>query len=305
MPEAIPLRSAEKAKAPAAGRARLGYPMAAAPAARCAAPTEDQDPMPDPALLLPAFVAIAAAAGARIAAVREAGFAVIAKGDGSPLTEADLAAEAIIAEGLARHCPGIPVVSEEDAARAAPPEGAAFILVDPLDGTREFLGPTGEFTVNIALVEAGRPLAGVVLAPALGRIWRGAAGIGAATGSLPPGADPAAIAWRPIRARPRPARMTAVASRSHLDKDTEAFLAALPIAEHRAIGSSLKFCLVAEGEADVYPRLAPTMEWDTAAGQAVLEAAGGRVTTPEGAPFRYGKAAAGWRNGPFIAWGAG
>jgi 3'(2'), 5'-bisphosphate nucleotidase len=262
------------------------------------------DPMPDPVSLLPHFVRIAAAAGARICAVREAGFEVIAKGDGSPLTEADLAAEGVIAEGLKAACPAIPVVSEEDAARATPPEEAAFILVDPLDGTREFLGPTGEFTVNIALVAGGRPLAGVVYAPALGRIWQGAVGAGAQAGELAAGADPAGIAWRPIAARKRPAALVAVASRSHLDADTRAFLAALPIAEHRSIGSALKFCLVAEGEADVYPRLAPTMEWDTAAGQAVLEAAGGRVTTPEGAPFRYGKAADGWRNGPFIAWGA-
>ncbi len=261
-------------------------------------------PMPDPVSLLPHFVRIAAAAGARICAVREAGFEVIAKGDGSPLTEADLAAEAIIAEGLKRVCPAIPVVSEENAERATPPAGAAFILVDPLDGTREFLGATGEFTVNIALVKAARPVAGVVYAPALGRIWQGAVGAGAQAADLPAGADPAAIAWRPIRARKRPAAMTAVASRSHLDADTKAFLETLPIAEHRSIGSALKFCLVAEGEADVYPRLAPTMEWDTAAGQAVLEAAGGRVTTREGAPFRYGKAADDWRNGPFIAWGA-
>jgi 3'(2'), 5'-bisphosphate nucleotidase len=196
------------------------------------------------------------------------------------------------------------VVSEEDAERAAPPEGVAFLLVDPLDGTREFLGPTGEFTVNIALVEAGRPVCGVVYAPALGRIWQGAAGQGAMAGELSAGGDAAAIAWRPIRARARPAELVAVASRSHLDPDTQAFLAGLPITDRRSIGSSLKFCLVAEGEADVYPRLAPTMEWDTAAGQAVLEAAGGSVITPEGAPFRYGKAAAGFRNGPFVAWGA-
>lgn len=260
--------------------------------------------MPDPAALLPRFVAIAAEAGARIVAVRERPHAVEAKADGSPLTEADLAAEAVIAAGLAAAAPGIPVVSEEDAARAAPPAGAAFILVDPLDGTKEFLGPSGEFTVNIALVEAGRPVCGVVYAPALGRIWQGSLGPGAAAGALAPGDDAAGIAWRPIRARPRPAKLVAVASRSHLDPQTEAFLAALPIADRRSIGSSLKFCLVAEGEADVYPRLAPTMEWDTAAGQAVLEAAGGSVTTPEGAPFRYGKADGGFRNGPFVAWGA-
>jgi 3'(2'), 5'-bisphosphate nucleotidase len=261
--------------------------------------------MPDPATLMPRLVAIAAEAGARIVAVRNRPHAVTEKADGSPLTEADLAAEAVIAAGLARAAPGIPVVSEEDADRAAPPEGAVFLLVDPLDGTKEFLGPSGEFTVNIALVAAGRPVCGVVYAPALGRIWRGVVGQGAAAGMLAPGDDPAGTDWQPIRARPRPAAgLVAVASRSHLDAGTEAFLGTLPVGERRSIGSSLKFCLVAQGEADVYPRLAPTMEWDTAAGQAVLEAAGGRVAAPDGTPFRYGKAAAGFRNGPFIAWGA-
>ncbi|WP_137178618.1 3'(2'),5'-bisphosphate nucleotidase CysQ [Roseomonas sp. AR75] len=261
--------------------------------------------MPDPAALLPDLVSIAAAAGTRIVEIRSRPHEVTAKGDGTPLTEADLAAEAIIAAGLASAAPSVPVVSEEDAARVDPPAGVPFLLVDPLDGTREFLGPSGEFTVNIALVKDGRPVCGVVYAPALGRIWRGAAGQGAAAGALAPGADPARIAWVPIRARARPAKaLVAVASRSHLDKDTEAFLTALPVGDRRSIGSSLKFCLVAEGEADVYPRLAPTMEWDTAAGQAVLEAAGGSVATPEGAPFQYGKAAAGFRNGPFVAWGA-
>jgi 3'(2'), 5'-bisphosphate nucleotidase len=261
--------------------------------------------MPDPAALLPRLVAIAVEAGARIVALRDRPVAVTAKGDGSPLSEADLAAEAIIAASLAKAAPGIPVVSEEGAEHCTPPDGPAFLLVDPLDGTKEFLGPSGEFTVNIALVMAGQPVCGVVHAPALRRIWRGIAGQGAACGELAPDGDPAGIAWRPIRARPRPANLVAVASRSHPDKATETFLAALPVAERHSIGSSLKFCLVAEGTADVYPRLAPTMEWDTAAGQAVLEAAGGRVTTPEGAPFRYGKAGQGFRNGPFVAWGDG
>ncbi|NKC31377.1 3'(2'),5'-bisphosphate nucleotidase CysQ [Falsiroseomonas selenitidurans] len=261
--------------------------------------------MTEPAGLLARFAAIAAEAGARIVEIRARPHDVSAKQDGSPLTEADLAAEAVIAAGLPAAAPGIAVVSEEDADRPVPPAGSRFILVDPLDGTREFLGPSGEFTVNIALVEDGRPVCGVVYAPALGRIWRGAVGLGAAMAALPPGADPARAAWRPIRARPRPAAdWTAVASRSHLDAETEAFLAGLPIGEHRAIGSSLKFCLLAEGVADVYPRFGPTMEWDTAAGQAVLEAAGGRVVTPAGAPFRYGKTAAGFRNGGFVAWGA-
>jgi 3'(2'), 5'-bisphosphate nucleotidase len=261
--------------------------------------------MSDAAALLPRLIAIAAEAGARIVEVRQRTHAVSEKADGSPLTEADLVAEAVIAAGLATAAPGVPVVSEEDGRRVAPPPGVPFLLVDPLDGTREFLGPSGEFTVNIALVIERRAVCGVVYAPALGRIWQGAARHGAAAGVLHPGRDPVAIAWRPIRARPRPKDgLVAVASRSHIDPRTEAFLAGLPIGERRSIGSSLKFCLVAEGEADVYPRLAPTMEWDTAAGQAVLEAAGGRVETPEGTSFLYGKAADGFRNGPFIAWGA-
>ncbi len=261
--------------------------------------------MPDPAALLPRLVAIAARAGRAILEVRARPHAVAAKSDGSPVTEADLAAEAIIAEGLRNAAPGIHVVSEEDAGRAPPPPGAPFLLVDPLDGTKEFLGSSGEFTVNIALIEAGRPRCGVVLAPALGRIWQGAVGLGAASAELPAGAEAGGLTWRPIRARPRPAAgLVAVASRSHLDPRTEALLARLPVAERRSIGSSLKFCLLAAGEADVYPRLAPTMEWDTAAGHAVLDAAGGSVTTPEGGPFTYGKASQGFRNGHFVAWGA-
>jgi 3'(2'), 5'-bisphosphate nucleotidase len=261
--------------------------------------------MPDAAELLPRLVEIAAEAGQRVVEIRARPSVMAMKGDGSPLSEADLAADAIIAEGLARHAAGIPVVSEEGVGRTAPPDGGAFLLVDPLDGTREFLGPTGEFTVNIALIEKGSPVCGVVYAPALGKIWKGQVGAGAFAAEHQPGADPAGIAWRPIRARPRPqAGLIAVASRSHSDVTTETFLMRLAVAERRSMGSSIKFCLVAEGEADVYPRFGETFEWDTAAGQAVLEAAGGRVTTPEGAPFPYGKAEAAFRNGPFIAWGA-
>ncbi|WP_431285261.1 3'(2'),5'-bisphosphate nucleotidase CysQ [Humitalea sp. 24SJ18S-53] len=253
------------------------------------------------ARLLPALERIAVAAGRRIMQVYAQGAAAQdRKADGSPVTEADLAAEAIILAGLAEAAPGIPVVSEEDGGGTAPrpaPE-ATFFMVDPLDGTREFLGRTDEFTVNIALIAAGRPVAGVVFAPALGLLWSGALGHGAtlrADGQAP----------RPIAARPRPTGgLVAVVSRSHHDAQTEAFLARLPVIARRAIGSSLKFCLVAQGEADVYPRFGPTMEWDTAAGQAVLEAAGGRVTDPDGAPFRCGKRDAGYRNRAFVAWGA-
>ena len=259
---------------------------------------------PDLTRLTSRLTAIALAAGRRITEVRNRPHAVTAKGDGSPLTEADLAAEEVIAAGLAEAAPGMPVLSEEAAERPDFDPAGTFLLVDPLDGTREFVGASGEFTVNIALISAGRPLCGVVHAPALGRIWRGIVGRGAETAAVPDGAGAESLAWRPSRVRPKPAgALTAVASRSHLDAATEAFLAGLAVAEHRSIGSSLKFCLVADGEADVYPRFGPTMEWDTGAGQAVLEAAGGRVTRPDGGAFTYGKATDGYRNGPFIAWG--
>lgn len=243
------------------------------------------------------FAVIAEGAGARIMAIYGAATAE-AKADGSPLTAADLAAHDAILQGLAAACPDLPVISEEDAERLECPPADAFILVDPLDGTREFLSGNGEFTVNIALIEKGAPVAGVVFAPALGRLWSGAVGAGARVRQA------GEAAARPIAVRaPSGDGLVAVASRSHRDAATEAFLAGLSVAGLRSVGSSLKFCLVAEGEADVYPRFGPTMEWDTAAGQAVLEAAGGRVVTPEGAPFRYGKAGAAWRNSAFIAWG--
>lgn len=253
----------------------------------------------DRARLADRFAAIAQQAGARIMAFYGAAQAA-AKADGSPLTQADLAAHDAIIAGLAAACPDLPVISEEDAARAQAPPAGAFVLVDPLDGTREFISGNGEFTVNIALIDNGAPVAGVVFAPALGRLWSGALGAGAHARGAPD--QPA----QEIRVRaPAAEGLVAVASRSHRDADTEAFLAGLPIAGLRSVGSSLKFCLVAEGQADVYPRFGPTMEWDTAAGQAVLEAAGGRVTTPQGAPFVYGKAGAAWRNTAFIAWGGG
>ena len=177
-----------------------------------------------------------------------------------------------------------------------------FILVDPLDGTREFIARNGEFTVNVALVERGQPIAGAVYAPALERLWF--AGERAFACAAPVGADlpPPRLGGRCALA-PRPPALTALASRSHGDPATEAFLAGLPIADRRSAGSSLKFCVIAEGEGDVYPRFGPTMEWDTAAGDAVLRAAGGVVLAVEGGPLVYGKIAAGLRNGGFVAWG--
>ncbi len=255
--------------------------------------------------LLPALESLAAEAGRQIMQIYAGGVTAQRKQDGSPVTAADLAAEAIILAGLARLAPGVAVVSEEaGGARPSPAPEALFLLVDPLDGTQDFLDGTGEFTVNIALVSAGRPVGGVVHAPALGRIWSGVAGQGASAQAIAPDGRPVAGSRRAIGVRPRPdAGLIAVVSRSHPDPATLAWLAGQAVASQRAIGSSLKFCLLAEGAADVYPRLSPTMEWDTAAGHAVLEAAGGRVTDEAGGWFRYGKRAAAYRNGSFLAWG--
>ncbi len=225
-----------------------------------------------------------------------------AKSDGSPVTAADERAEAIILARLAALAPDIAVVAEEacaaGAAMVAPPR---FFLVDPLDGTREFLARNGEFTVNIALVENGVPVAGAVYAPAMARIWfAGSAAFAAeaADGHLPP---PERCVR--LQVRPAPEKLAALASRSHSDPATEAFLTRLGVAERVSAGSSLKFCVIAEGRADVYPRFAPTMEWDTAAGDAVLRAAGGSVAALDGAPLQYGKLAGGMRNSGFVGWG--
>ena len=220
------------------------------------------------------------------------------KADDSPVTRADERAEAIIVEILRAEVPGIPVVAEETAERegvpAAPPP--RFWLVDPLDGTKEFLRRNGEFTVNIALVESDRPVLGVVHVPALSETFA-AAGPGTATRQRGDGAP------RPIAARLVPNRGAVVVhSRSHENNEKfDAYLATLDQPTTRVSGSAIKFGLVAAGEADLYPRFGPTMEWDTGAGQAVLEAAGGSVTTLDGAPFRYGKP--GFRNAGFFARG--
>ncbi len=226
------------------------------------------------------------------------------KADASMVCDADERAEAIILAGLAERLPFLPVIAEEAASRGEKPRcGRAFILVDPVDGTREFLHRNGEFTINIALIVDGAPAAGAVYAPAIGQLWM--AGRRACTFPIEPGRPlPPADQRRDIHVRPKPSNgLTALASRSHADTRTDSFLAALPIAERRCAGSSLKFCILAEGAADVYPRFGPTMEWDTAAGDAVLRVAGGAVVDERGAVLRYGKADEHYRNGPFIAWG--
>ena len=235
--------------------------------------------------------------------------AVEFKPDNSPVTRADRDSETIALAAIAALVPTIPIVSEEsagDCTRELPPR---FFLVDPLDGTKEFINKRDDFTLNIALIDGGRPVFGLVYAPARERL-----GITVAAGEAVEarliannaGADFAALHTRPLRVRSSPSGgLTALVSRSHLDPDTEAFLARLTIAERTSAGSSIKFLEIAAGGADVYPRLGPTMEWDTAAGQAILEAAGGRVVDLEDKPLAYGKTARGLRNPSFVAWGGG
>lgn len=238
--------------------------------------------------LLESIADLAREAGAVILQVYATDFSVRGKGDASPVTEADEQAEAVILAGLARLTPELPVVAEEAVAAGRVPDigaaGGRFWLVDPLDGTKEFISRNGEFTVNIALIEAGHPVLGVVFAPALGRLFGGSRDAGAHVED--------AGGRRPITCRRVPeAGLTVVASRSHGDAAAlDAFLAGRKVAALTSAGSSLKLCLIATAEADLYPRLGRTMEWDIAAGHAVLAAAGGSVRRiDDGAPLRYGK----------------
>lgn len=254
----------------------------------------------DPAFL-DAVVATVREAGAVVMQVYATDFAVRGKDDASPVTEADERAEALITPALQALAPEVPVVAEEAAAAGqVPATGDWFWLVDPLDGTKEFVSRNGEFTVNVALIHRGAPVLGVVLAPALGargRLFAGVVGQGA---WVDEGRGRRAIACRAAPAE----GLTVVASRSHGDAAAlDAFLAGRRVAQLVNAGSSLKLCLLAAGEADLYPRLGRTMEWDIAAGHAVLAAAGGRVDTLAGPPLRYGKP--GFENPHFVAWGQG
>ena len=250
------------------------------------------------------LAALASQAAAAILAIRPSTLAPRLKADRSPVTAADEASDAVIAAGLARLLPEWPIVSEES---SSGPQvlGARFALVDPLDGTKEFLAGRTEFTVNIALVHNGKPMAGFIAVPALGLLYRGVVGRGAERLHLAPGALPSkATAITAIKARPRPIDgLVATVSRSHIEPASEAFLKRLPVRERLACGSALKFCRIAEGSADVYPRLSPTCEWDVAAGHAIILAAGGTLTTPAGGPMTYGHGDAEFRVPGFVAWG--
>jgi len=232
-------------------------------------------------------------AGEAILTVVRRGFDVESKHDSSPVTEADRAAELIILAALARAAPGVPVIAEEEvAAGRIPAHDDIYFLVDPLEGTKEFVRGGDDYTVNIGLIEGGAPTLGVVFAPASGRLYGGSVREGA---WLDGGGG-----RRSIRTRERGEQVTAVASKSHLNQATVDYLeAAVGACGYVSIGSSLKFCIVAEGAADIYPRAAPTSEWDTAAGHAVLLAAGGLVDGPDGSPLQYGKPA--FLNRAFVA----
>jgi 3'(2'), 5'-bisphosphate nucleotidase len=251
--------------------------------------------------LLKLMIAASRAAGDEIERIYGAGCATEWKPDGSPVTEADRAAEAIILRHLRGAYPDLPVLAEEEACAGQVPElGERWFLVDPLDGTRGFVERNGEFTVNVALIECGEPVAGVVYAPDRHLLYAGERGAGAFRSR--DGEEPEAIGTR----APPVAGLVAIASRSQSDATRER-IARLPVAAFVPSSSSLKFCLLAEGSADLYPRYSRTMEWDTGAGQAILEAAGGRVLALEGdreaGRLRYGKAEAGFANPHFIAWG--
>jgi 3'(2'), 5'-bisphosphate nucleotidase len=253
------------------------------------------------ARMLEELMLIASQAAAAILSVNASQLNLRDKADRSPITAADEASDRVILNALTRLWPDIPIVSEESVA----PEklGERFFLVDPIDGTREFIDGEDQYTVNIALIQHGRPIAGVVGAPAMATLWAGRVGHGAERLRLKPGAHPSEATERtPIHVRPRPqSGLIAMVSRSHPEAETEAYLNRLPGVQRVISGSSLKFCRIAEGAADIYPRFASLSEWDVAAGHAVLAAAGGTVISTDGQPLTYGRP--GFRLPPFVAWG--
>ncbi|WP_099865016.1 3'(2'),5'-bisphosphate nucleotidase CysQ [Pararhizobium haloflavum] len=250
-----------------------------------------------PPALIDTLEAIAREAGRIILQIAARTTGADEKQDGSPVTEADLAAEQIILARLAEAFPQIPVVAEESVAAGRTPTltEAHFFLVDPLDGTREFVAGHSDYTVNIALIDDGVPVAGVVHAPARGETYLGSANGACFIDETNPGER------HPIKVKPSSSKVVALASRSHRTRETDDYLAAEGITDCLSVGSSLKFCMMAKGLADVYPRFGRTMEWDTAAGDAVLRAAGGSTKTINGEPLRYGNCAKHFVNPDFIA----
>jgi len=256
------------------------------------------------ARLLDGMTEIASRAAAAILAVKDPRGTQRDKADSSPVTAADEASEAVILDGLAKLLPGVPVVSEESGQIAPGALGGEFLLVDPLDGTRELLAGEAEYTVNIALVTGGTPVLGVIAAPALGLLWRGNVGQCAERLSLRPGAPLKELNARDsIKSRPQPAKgAVALVSRFHRDAATDAFLDRFADIERMVVGSAIKFVRIAEGSADLYARMGPMSEWDIAAGHALVQAAGGSMTGVGGEPLRYGRP--GFRVPGFIARGS-
>jgi 3'(2'), 5'-bisphosphate nucleotidase len=254
--------------------------------------------------LLSPLTELVALAGGKILDIAKGSLGAREKLDHSPVTTADLAAEEILREGLAQLLPGVPFIAEESVSHGDIPEpGKEFLLIDPLDGTLEFIAGRDEYTVNVGLVADGVPILGAIYAPAECVVYAGAEGT-AFRAPLTPGASFDLKNASRIHARARPSKLVAAISRSFPDKASEAFLATLPIKRRLILGSSLKFVRLAEGEVDVYPRLASISEWDVAAGHALLSAAGGRVETQDGQPIHYGRKDKNFRLEAFVAWGA-
>lgn len=252
------------------------------------------------------LASIALDAGKLIMDIYSSDFAVERKDDASPVTDADAQAELLIMDGLMIAEPSLAVIAEEAMSAGQLPEhDTRFALVDPLDGTKEFINRNGQFTVNIGIIEHGKPVMGVVYAPAINRLFVAEAPDKAWQADVKPGEPvPASDARMPLHIRRCPEQgLTAIASKSHRSPETDTFLKKFKVNEIISAGSSLKFCLLAAGEADLYPRMGRTMEWDTAAGQAVAEAAGARVLTEDGEPLRYGKRERGYDNPHFIVYG--
>src|ERR1700761_4978627 len=255
------------------------------------------------ATLMESLTDLVIRAGAAILAIDRHRMQVDDKHDGSPVTAADLAADRVIGEGLARLVPAVPAISEEHLLRAKTPYRGSFFLIDPLDGTKEYVSGRDEFTVNLALLSHGTPLLGIIGAPALGLIWRGLVGRGAQRLTVSGMSANAAEAIHTRRFPPPGQPWTAAVSRSHGDTRTETFIDGRPGATRLELGSAVKFGRVAEGGVDIYPRLAPTSEWDIAAGHAIVTAAGGKVTDAKGAALHFGTGARDFIVPEFIAWG--